>query len=552
MLEPNARFNAQSPILTTSLHIPQLHEGLISRPALLEKLDQVLDFPLTLISAPAGFGKTTLLVQWISGSKNPGVHERTAWVSLENECDLRQFWIYIISALQEVQAEISQSALASLNTADPPVHAILRILLNEISAVAQDFVLILDDFHHIDDPSIYATLTFFIDYLPLNLHLVIASRSQPPLSLARWRASNDLYELHEADLRFTPEEVSAFFNEIKGLNLAPHEMTALESRTEGWIAGLQLVALSMQGFDDRSKRQFVSNFTGSQRYILDYLVEEVLQQQPDSIRSFLRQPSILDRLSASLCNAVTGRDDGQTILEYLERDHLFITWLDHEQSWYRYHYLFKDVLYHRLTQNEPDSVLELHRRAMEWFIDAGRRDEAIRHACAAHEWDQAVELIEQTIKATWNRGEIRKIISWLGKLPDAYLDSHRHLYLYYLRALLHGGQLEAAERRLQKVESGPREHLNPDSSVEDRLLLGTIFAIRTTIAAVSKGRRDRRRRALYPGRRRAYSHLSVCGCTRLSDPCAAESPCCFGRHPADRAGTDLACSRNQEILTRSG
>ncbi|HEY7506397.1 MAG TPA: hypothetical protein VH621_02205, partial [Nitrososphaera sp.] len=300
MQEQNSQFTDHSPILTTSLRIPHLHEGLISRPALMQKMDQVLEFPLTLITAPAGFGKTTSLIQWISGSKSASVQERAAWVSLENECDLRQFWIYLITALQEIQPQIGKSALAALDTAEPPIHAILRILINEISEVAEDFVLILDDFHHVDDPSIYATLTFFIEHIPSNLHLVIASRSQPPLALARWRAANDLYELREEDLRFTAGEVAAFFNEIKGLHLSPPEITALETRTEGWIAGLQLVALSMQGYDDSSKRRFVSAFTGSQRYIVDYLVEEVLQQQPDPIKTFLRRTSILDRMDASL------------------------------------------------------------------------------------------------------------------------------------------------------------------------------------------------------------------------------------------------------------
>ena len=486
MQEPKSELTAHSPILTTSLQIPKLHEGLITRPILMEKMDQVLDFPLTLVTAPAGFGKTTSLIQWISGGKKAHLQERVAWISLENECDLRQFWTYIITTLQELEPGIGKSALAALEPSEPPVHAILRTLINEISEFSEDFVLILDDFHHVDDPSIHATLAFLIDHLPSNLHVVIASRSQPPLSLARWRASHALYELREEDLRFTPEEIAAFFNEIKGMNLAPHEIAALENRTEGWIAGLQLVALSIQGYDDQSKRNFVSAFTGSQRFILDYLLEEVLRQQPDHVKIFLQQTSILERLSASLCNAVTGQNDAQTVLETLERDHLFITPLDHERRWYRYHHLFKDVLYHRLTQIDSDSVLEVHRRAMQWFIGAGRTGEAIRHACAAHQWDQAIELIEPAIKATWNRGELRKIISWLGKLPDEYLDSHRRLYLYYLRALLHGGQMESAERRLQKIEAYPHERLDPDASPEDRFLLGTIFAIRTTIAAVSE------------------------------------------------------------------
>jgi LuxR family maltose regulon positive regulatory protein len=486
MQERNSEINSQSPILTTSLRIPKLHEGLITRPILLGKLDQALEFPLTLVIAPAGFGKTTLLSQWISARARADLRDRVAWVSLESEYDARQFWTSIITSLQEVQPKLGESALASLETSQPPIHVILRALINDIADAAQEFVLILDDYHHIDEPAIHATLSFLIDHLPYNLHLVITSRSQPPLSLARWRASNDLYELREEDLRFTPEEVAFFFNEITGLNLSPLEIAALENRTEGWIAGLQLVALSIQGVDDQSKRSFVSAFTGSQRYILDYLVEEVLEQQPDHLKTFLLRTSILERLSASLCNAVTGRTDGQAILESLEREHLFMISLDQEQRWYRYHHLFKDVLYHRLTRANPDSVLALHRRAMEWFVCAGRTDEAIRQACAAHEWDRAVELIEPAIQATWNRGEIRKIIGWLGRLPDEYLDSHRHLYLYYLRALLHGGQMEEAERQLQKVETNPGGRLHPDSNVDDQLQLGTIYAIRTTIAAVSE------------------------------------------------------------------
>jgi LuxR family maltose regulon positive regulatory protein len=236
-----------------------------------------------------------------------------------------------MTALQEIEPGIGLSDLATMDTSEPPVHAILRTLINEISEVAEDFVLLLDKLHHVDDPSIYATLSFFIDYFPSNLHLVITSRIQPPLSLARWRASNDLYELGQDNLRFTHQEIAAFFNESKGLNLSPPEITALENRTEGWIGGLQLVALSIQGYDDETKRSFLSAFTGSQRYILDYLVEEVLQQQPDHIKSFFLRTSILERVSAPLCNAVTGRNDGESCLESLECNHLFVAPLDHEQ-----------------------------------------------------------------------------------------------------------------------------------------------------------------------------------------------------------------------------
>jgi LuxR family maltose regulon positive regulatory protein len=466
------------------LHVPQLHEELITRSILIEQIDQMLDFPLTLISAPAGYGKTTLLVQWIAG-RSDKIKNRVAWVSLEGEGGLRRFWTYILTALEEIQPGIGKSTLTLLESSQPPIYTVIRLLINEFSAVEDDFVLILDDYHHVDDPAIHATLVFFVDHLPPNLHLAITSRNQPPLALARWRASNQLIELREADLRFTPEEVTAFFNETKGLNLSMEDIAALESRTEGWIAGLHLVALSLRAADETAKRNFVSEFTGSQRFILDYLVEEVLQQQPESIKTFLLQTSVLDHLSESLCNAVTGKMDGQAILERLERAHIFTIPLDHKQRWYRYHHLFKDILQHRLQQTEPGAVFELHRRAAEWYIQVGRTDDAIRHACAAQEWDQAVELIEPIISTAWNRGEIRKIISWLGKLPVEHLDTHPHLSLYYSRALLLGGEMEAAEQRLRESEKVLRARLADSSNGENRLHLGTICAFRTTIAAVT-------------------------------------------------------------------
>ena len=485
MKRSTSQSNEFPPLLTTNLHIPQPHGELVSRSILIDKMDQALSVPLTLISAPAGFGKTTLLSQWLTGSKKKDLRNRAAWVSLESECDLRRFWAYVIAALEGLQSGAGKSALALLDTSQPPFHTIPRILINEISAIEDDWILILDDYDRIEDPSIHAALTFFINNLPTNLHLVVASRSQPPLSLARWRASNQLYELREDDLRFTQVEVATFLNDTKGLNLPEKDVAALERRTEGWIAGLQLVALSMQDCDDALKHSFISDFTGSQRYILDYLVEETLQRQPDHAKTFLLRTSLLERLCASLCNAVTGRDDGQAMLEYLERAKMFTIPLDQKRHWYRYHHLFRDVLRHSLQQTEPDVVFDLHRHAAEWYIQAGRTDDAIRHASAAQAWDQAVELIEPAIRTAWNRGEIRKIITWLGRLPGEHLDSRIHLTLYYSRALLLGGQMEAAEQRLQDSEKVLRARLAEQSTAEDRLQLGTVCAFRTTVAAVS-------------------------------------------------------------------
>lgn len=475
--------NALFPLLRTSLHIPQMREGLITRAILSDRIDLVLKSPLTLICAPAGFGKTTLLSQWVSG--NQDLRGRVAWVSLESDCDLHRFWKYITTALEEIQSGIGTSALALLGQPQPAIHTILRTLINELAEVSDDLVLVLDDLHQVEDPAVYSTLTFFIDHLPSKLHLVIASRSQPPLALARLRARNQLYELREEDLRFSLAEVAAFFNESKGMNLSPEEIAALEARTEGWIAGLQLVALSMQDFDDTSKHSFVSAFTGNQRYILDYLVEEVLQRQPDHIKTFLLKTALLERLSALLCNAVTGETDGQAILEHLERANMFTIALDQERGWYRYHHLFRDALRHELQRMLPEAVLDLHRRAAVWYIHAGQTDDAIEHACAAHEWEQALDLIETVISTTWNRGEIRKVITWLGKLPDAHLDRRIHLALYYSRALMLGGQMEVADKRLRESEKVLRARLDEHSSAEDRLQLGAICTFRTTIAAVA-------------------------------------------------------------------
>lgn len=485
MKQSDLEISAIPLLLTSNLNIPQLHGELISRTPLIDKLALALRSPLTLLSAPAGFGKTTLLSQWIATSREEKQQVRFAWVTLEAEVDLGQFWRYVVTALERLHGGIGQSVAGMLETAQPPVSSILRILLNEIASLTEEFVLILDDYHHVEDPSIHATLTFFINNLAPNLHLVIASRSQPPLSLARWRAGNQLYELREADLRFTPAEASAFLNEMKRLNLSDDEINALAMRTEGWIAGLQLVALSLSGFNDASRHQVVSDFTGSQRYIVDYLIEEVLQKQPEAVRTFLLYTSVLNRLTASLCNAVTEQHDGQAMLEYLERANMFIIPLDQERRWYRYHQLFRDVLRNRLQHTQQQIVLELHRRATAWFGQNGEADEAIRHACAAREWLRAVELMAPRISTAWNHGEIRKIISWLGRLPDEHLESRPQLFLYYARALVLGGKTEAAAQRLADAEATLRERTRAQAAAEDLAMLGAICAFRTTVAAVS-------------------------------------------------------------------
>lgn len=322
-------------LLATKLHLPPVRPNLVERRRLTERLNEGTKGRLTLISAPAGFGKTTLLSEWSLRSELPIV-----WVSLdEGDNHPARFLVYFVAALRNLQADFGENVLALLHSPRPPsLEPVVTALINEISVIPNDFALVLDDYHSIEARPIHDAVAFLLDHLPPQAHLVIASRTEPPLPLARLRVRGQITELSIADLRFTPEEVADFLNKAMGLNLSAGDVAALEERTEGWVAGLQLAALSMQGREDISS--FIASFTGSHRYVLDYLAEEVLQKQPEHVQSFLLQTAILDRLNGPLCNAVTGQDDGQAMLERLERANLFVIPLDDERRWFRYHQLF--------------------------------------------------------------------------------------------------------------------------------------------------------------------------------------------------------------------
>jgi LuxR family transcriptional regulator, maltose regulon positive regulatory protein len=351
-----------TPILATKLYVPLPQPRGVLRTRLTERLDEGLDRRLTLICVPAGFGKTTLLSEWLAAQPRPA-----AWLSLdEGDGDPTRFLAYLVAALRTVAADIGEGVLGVLQSPQPPpTEAILTALLNEIATVPGDLVLIFDDYHVIDARPIDDALAFLLDHLPPRMHLVIATREDPQLPLPRLRARGRLTELRTAELRFTPSEAAEFLNQVMGFDLSAEEITALETRTEGWIAGLQLAALSMRGREDVAG--FIRAFAGDNRYIVDYLIEEVLQRQPEHVRSFLLQTSILDRLGGPLCDAVTGRADGGVMLEALERSNLFVVPLDDKRRWYRYHHLFADVLKARSMEEQPDLVPTLHRRASEWY-----------------------------------------------------------------------------------------------------------------------------------------------------------------------------------------
>ncbi len=502
-------------LLQTKLYIPPLRPNLVRRSRLIDHLNQGLQQgkKLSLISAPAGFGKTTLVSEWVAGNERPA-----AWLSLdEGDNDLTRFLAYLVTALQtlvlsEVEGitgrqgtvgPIGEGVLGMLQSAQPPpTESILTALLNEITIIQDNFILILDDYHVIDAKLVDAStdvddaLTFLIEHLPPQMHLVIATREDPQLPLARYRVRGQLTELRATDLRFTPAEAATFLNQVMDLGLSAEEVSSLETRTEGWIAGLQLAALSMQGREDIPG--FIRAFAGDNRYIVDYLVEEVLQRQPERVRSFLLQTSILDRLSGSLCDAVrfgivetpnrskgeahakgeasseeeassfrtgaTRQEDGRGILEALERGNLFVVPLDDRRQWYRYHHLFADVLQARLFEQQPNQVATLHRRASEWYEQKDRPSDAIRHAFAAKDFERAADLAELAWPA-WS-GSFQSIawLGWVRALPDELARARPVLSVAYAWAFLNAGQLESAEARLLDAE----RWLEPAVDMSDR------------------------------------------------------------------------------------
>ena len=438
-----------SPLLETKLHIPRRRRGLVVRPRLDERLSRGTESALTLVSAPAGFGKTTLLAEWLADAHARG--RSAAWLSLDQrDNDPVLFWTYVVAALRSAAPAVGDDALSLLQSPQPVIETVLGFLLNDISAISNDVVMVLDDYHLIEARDVHDGMAFLLERLPPQVHLVLSSRADPPLQLARWRGRGELLEIRAADLRFTPDEAAVYLNGVMELELTAQDVAALERRTEGWITAIQLAALSMQGRDDIAG--FIAGFAGDDRYIVDYLVEEVLQRQPEDRRSFLLQTSILSRLNGSLCDAVTGRGGGGAMLEALDRGNLFVVPLDHRRQWYRYHHLFADVLQARLLDEQPDDFTELHRRASDWCEQNGERPEAIRHAMAGKQFERAAHLVELAMPALRQARHDATLHDWLQALPDEVIRVRPVLIIGYVGGLMARGEVEGVEARLRDAE----------------------------------------------------------------------------------------------------
>ena len=468
----------EMPLLQTKLYIPQLRPNLIPRPRLIERLNEGLHRSLTLISAPAGFGKTTLIIDWLRQIDLPA-----GWLSLdEGDNDLARFLTYFIAALQQIEAEFGQTGQELVRSPQlPSPEALMISLINDMATFTAEFVLVLDDYHVIDAQPVHEALTFLVQHIPPQMHLIITGRADPPLPLSRLRARSQMTELRADDLRFTTEEAAAFLNEVTRSDLSEENVTTLKTRTEGWIAGLQLAALSMQGTADI--QAFISAFAGDDRYIMDYLVEEVLHQWPEDTQLFLLQTSILERMTGPLVDAMTGREDSQSQLQKLEQANLFIVPLDNQRRWYRYHHLFADLLRRRLHQTQPDQIQNLHRRASAWFAQEGLIDEAVIHALATEDFEQVASLIEQDAQIIiWEQGNMRTLLKWLAALSPSLIRSRPRLSITYAWVLfeLFTDQERTIESFLQDAEAMVKP--TDKMAADEQVMLGEVHLLRANLA----------------------------------------------------------------------
>jgi LuxR family maltose regulon positive regulatory protein len=465
-------------LLHTKLNIPPVRASQVPRVDLIQKLDKLREYKLALIVASAGYGKTALVSEWIAQSST-----RVVWFSIEaGDNDPTRFWDYVIAAIKTVYPDMGEQTLTLLHEPQPlPVETILSTLINELSALPDLLTLVLDDYHVIDSVFIHEGIGFLIEHMPAQMRLMMTTRTDPPLPLARMRVRGQLLELRSADLRFSPPQIAAFFTDVMGLTLTPDEIAVLDKRVEGWIAGLQLAGLALQGKHDRTA--FITSFAGDHRYVLDYLGDEILDRQSETMQRFLLQTSILERLNADLCDTVTGTGESRSRLDYLERHHFFVVALDDQRQWYRYHRLFADFLQHRLRLKYPLQTNELHQRASLWFERNGLPAEAIRHALAAGDFERAAELVQGIAELLiWRRAEHNTLLTWLTALPEHVLQLYPRLYLYHAWVLYLINQLSTAAQRIRDAEYA----LNDSNGSSDPLIAGMLAAVHGTLTGVQQ------------------------------------------------------------------
>ncbi len=489
------------PLIATKLYIPRPPTGLVPRPRLVERLSRGAQSRLTLVSAPAGFGKSSLLAGWLEQKPVDG---SVAWLSLDaSDKGSSSFWTYLVTALHGAVPSVGSGSLALATSPHVETELLLGRLVNEVAAAPGPIWLVLDDYHHVDSPEVGQGMAFLVEHLPPHLHLVLSTRADPDLPLSRWRVRGELVEIRAADLRFTTEETAAYFQSVTGLALASSDVAALAERTEGWIAALQLAGLSMQGREDVSS--FIAQFAGNDRYLMDYLVEEVLEHRPGPIRDFLLRTAVLDRLTGSLCDTLTDRTDGSTLLASLERANLFLVPLDDRREWYRYHHLFADVLRARLRAEQPELLPLLHQRASGWYERHDLTHEAVKHALAAGDFDRAARLVELAVPAIRRDRHDAVLAAWFQALPDEVIRASPVLSVFYAYMLLASGDLDAVEARLTDAEcilaAIPEGSARPwADAAELNALPATIAVCRAAVAQARgdvAGTTEHARRALH-------------------------------------------------------
>ena len=451
-------------MLLTKLHIPPVRNNIVHRSELFESLNKGLSRKLILVSAPAGFGKTTVVSDWIGQNNIPA-----AWFSLDNgDNDPVDFLSYIISGIQSIHTTFGQGALKLLNSPNRPSgESIAGLLINDILNINQNFLLVLEDFHLIKSNEVLKLVSYLLEHIPGNIHFVILTRSDPALSVSRLRSQHQLVELRSSDLSFSANDISVLFNKKLKLGLSVEDIYSLETKTEGWIAGLQLTALSMRGRENIS--EFIQDLKGDNRYIMDYLMEEVLKIQSDDIEEFLLQTSILEQMSAPLCNAVLNRNDSQSILETLERNNMFVIPLDSERTWYRYHHLFAELLKQRLHLRDKTAIIELHNKAGDWFYTNSMPLLAIEHALKTEDFEKSIQLLGEKVETMWKNGHHAAIIKYGDLLPDEIIKKNTDFCLYYAWILIMAGQIQKAEPFLVSAEIITKQIINDKNSSKEAI-----------------------------------------------------------------------------------